>query len=29
MLYVAFQWLRERVSRKRPGEITPQGTPAE
>ena len=29
MLYVVFQWLRERVSRKRPDEITPQGTPAE
>jgi hydrophobic/amphiphilic exporter-1 (mainly G- bacteria), HAE1 family len=29
MLYVVFQWLRERVSRKRPEEATPQGTPAE
>jgi Na+/melibiose symporter-like transporter len=29
VLYVVFQWLRERVSRERPDETTPQGTQAE
>ena len=29
MLYVVFQWLRERVTRKGPDETTPQGIPAE
>ena len=29
MLYVVFQWLRERVSRQHPGEGTPHGAPAE